>query len=116
MSVGIAVWLTNARRYRFRVSSGKGDLPVTISHGRLADEGIMLVSVCHDIGFTGTNKSTIGPTKMLHKNELEMRACNVFLNILSFDRGFRNTWNNLDLLANLSGFRVISREILHNYH
>jgi len=31
-------------------------------------------------------------------------------------RGFRNTWNNLDLLADLSGFRVISREILHNYH
>jgi hypothetical protein len=31
-------------------------------------------------------------------------------------RGFRITWNNLDLLADLSGFRVISREILHNYH
>ena len=42
-SVGRAAWLTNARRYRFRVSSGKGDLPVTIAKGRLAEEGIMLV-------------------------------------------------------------------------
>jgi hypothetical protein len=57
--VGIAAWLMNARRYRFRLSTGKGDLPVTISHGRLADEGIMLVSVCHDIGFTSTNNSTM---------------------------------------------------------
>ena len=36
--------------------------------------------------------------------------------ITFYYRGFRITWNNLDLLADLSGFRVISREILHNYH
>ena len=42
-SVGIAAWLTNARRYRFRVSLGKEELPATIAKGRLTDEGIMLV-------------------------------------------------------------------------
>jgi hypothetical protein len=41
--VGHAVSLTNARRYRARLLSGKEDVPLTISHGRLTDEGIMLV-------------------------------------------------------------------------
>jgi hypothetical protein len=49
--VGISAWLTNAPRCRFRIVSGTGDLPVLISYGRLADEGIMLVSVCNDFGF-----------------------------------------------------------------
>jgi hypothetical protein len=48
-TVGIAAWLTNSLRYRFRVSMGKGDLPATIAKGRLADEGIMLVPPGHDM-------------------------------------------------------------------
>ena len=63
-SIGIAAWLTNARRYWFRVFSGKGDLPVTIAKGRLADEGIMLVSVCHDIGLFRSNTSTRVPRRI----------------------------------------------------
>jgi hypothetical protein len=42
-SVGIAAWLTNARRYRLRASLSRGDLAAVIAKGRLADKGIMLV-------------------------------------------------------------------------
>jgi hypothetical protein len=56
MRVGISAWLTNAPRCRFRMFSGTGNLPVIISHGRLADEGIMLASVCNGFDFSNTKK------------------------------------------------------------
>jgi hypothetical protein len=42
--------LTNVFRYRPRLSPAKGEVPLTISHGRLTDEGIIIVRLTAGVG------------------------------------------------------------------
>jgi hypothetical protein len=47
--------------------SGSGNLPVIISHGRLADEGIMLASGCGNFDFSNTKKRGVFTRSFYHE-------------------------------------------------
>jgi len=48
--------------------------------------------LCPDLFDLDRNNNEIAPSKILHQNELEMRACSVFLNKLLFDS--KSTFEN----------------------